>query len=36
VGNGLPEAREVLAAARIALLTDLDDALAAARAHLKK
>lgn len=36
VGNGLPEAREVLAAAGIALYTDLNDALAAVRVHLKK
>ena len=36
VGNGLPEAQKTLSAARIALFTDLDDALAAARAHLKK
>lgn len=36
VGNGLPAAREVLAAADIALYTDLDDAVAAVRAHLKK
>ena len=35
VGNGLPAAREVLAAARIALYTDLDEALAAVRGHLK-
>jgi succinyl-CoA synthetase beta subunit len=34
VGNGLPAAREVLAAAGIALHTDLDDALAALRQHL--
>jgi succinyl-CoA synthetase beta subunit len=34
VGNGLPTAREVLAAAGIALHTDLDDALAAVREHL--
>lgn len=36
VGNGLPAAREVLAQAGIALHTDLDDALVAVRAHLKK
>jgi succinyl-CoA synthetase beta subunit len=36
VGNGLPAAREVLAAAGIALHTDLDDALAAVRLHLNK
>jgi succinyl-CoA synthetase beta subunit len=36
VGNGLPAAREVLAAAGIALYTDLDEALAAVRVHLKK
>jgi succinyl-CoA synthetase beta subunit len=36
IGNGLATAREVLAAASIALHTDLDDALAAVRAHLKK
>jgi succinyl-CoA synthetase beta subunit len=36
VGNGLPAAREVLARAGIALHTDLDDALVAVRAHLKK
>jgi len=36
VGNGLPVAREVLAAAGISLHTDLDDALAAVREHLKK
>jgi len=36
VGNGLPEAREVLAAAGIALHTDLDAALAEVRKHLKK
>ena len=36
VGNGLPAAREVLGQAGIALHTDLDDALAAVRAHLKK
>jgi len=35
VGNGLPAAREVLSAAGIALHTDLDDALAAVRRHLK-
>jgi succinyl-CoA synthetase beta subunit len=34
VGNGLPAAREVLAAAGIALHTDLDAALAALRPHL--
>ena len=34
VGNGLPAAREVLAAAGIALHTDLDAALAAVRKHL--
>ena len=36
VGNGLPAAREVLAAAGIALHTDLDEALAAVRAQLRK
>jgi len=36
VGNGLPEAREVLAAAGIALHTDLDAALAAVREHLAR
>jgi succinyl-CoA synthetase beta subunit len=36
VGNGLPVAREVLAAAGISLHIDLDDALAAVREHLKK
>jgi succinyl-CoA synthetase beta subunit len=36
VGNGLPAAREVLGAAGIALHTDLDDALAAVRAHLER
>ena len=36
VGNGLPDAREVLAAAGIGLHTDLDEALAAVREHLKK
>ena len=36
VGNGLPAARIVLSAARIGLHTDLDDALAAVREHLKK
>jgi len=36
VGNGLPAAREVLAAAGIALHTDLDEALAAVRAHLSQ
>ena len=36
VGNGLPEAREVLAAAGIALHTDLDAALAEVRKQLKK
>lgn len=36
VGNGLPVAREVLAAAGISLHTDLDDALAAVHEHLKK
>jgi succinyl-CoA synthetase beta subunit len=36
VGNGLPAAREVLAAAGIALHTDLDEALAAVRAELRK
>jgi succinyl-CoA synthetase beta subunit len=36
VGNGLPAARDVLAQAGIALHTDLDDALAAVREHLKK
>jgi succinyl-CoA synthetase beta subunit len=35
VGNGLPAARATLAAAGIALHTDLDDALAAVRRHLK-
>ncbi len=35
VGNGLPAAREVLAEAGIALYTDLDEALAALRQHLK-
>lgn len=35
VGNGMPAAREVLAVAGIALYTDLDDALAAVRRHLK-
>jgi succinyl-CoA synthetase beta subunit len=35
VGNGLPAAREVLAAAGIALHTELDAALAATRRHLK-
>jgi succinyl-CoA synthetase beta subunit len=35
VGNGLPAAREVLAAAGIALYTDLDEALIAVRRHLK-
>ncbi|MBM3358045.1 MAG: hypothetical protein FJY54_09995 [Betaproteobacteria bacterium] len=34
VGNGLPEAREVLAAAGITVHTDLDAALAAVRRHL--
>ena len=34
VGNGLPAARVVLAAADIALFTDLDEALAAVRKHL--
>jgi len=34
VGNGLPAAREVLAAAGILLLVDLDDALAAVRKQL--
>jgi succinyl-CoA synthetase beta subunit len=36
VGNGLPAAREVLAAAGIALHTDLDAALAAVRSHLDR
>jgi succinyl-CoA synthetase beta subunit len=36
VGNGLPAAREVLADAGIALYTDLDDALAEVREHLKR
>jgi succinyl-CoA synthetase beta subunit len=36
IGNGLPAAREVLGAAGIALHTDLDEALAAVRGHLKK
>jgi len=36
VGNGLPAAREVLAAAGIALHTDLDEALAAVREHLAR
>lgn len=36
VGNGLPAAREVLAAAGIALHTDLDAALAAVRSHLEQ
>ena len=36
VGNGLPAAREVLAAARIGLYTELDEALAAVRAHLSQ
>jgi succinyl-CoA synthetase beta subunit len=36
VGNGLPAAREVLAAAGIPLHTDLDDALAAVREHLAR
>jgi succinyl-CoA synthetase beta subunit len=36
VGNGLPVAREVLAAARISLHIDLDDALAAVREHLAR
>jgi succinyl-CoA synthetase beta subunit len=34
VGNGLPAARETLAAAGIELFTDLDQALAAVRVHL--
>lgn len=34
VGNGLPAARELLAAANIGLHTDLDEALAAVREHL--
>jgi succinyl-CoA synthetase beta subunit len=34
VGNGLPAAREVLAAAGIVLYTDLDEAIAAVRARL--
>ena len=36
VGNGLPEAREVLSAAGIALYPDLDEALAEVRKHLEK
>jgi succinyl-CoA synthetase beta subunit len=36
VGNGLPQAREVLSAAGIPLLVDLDDALASVRTHLGK
>jgi len=36
VGFGLSTAREVLAAAEIPLFVDLDDALAAVRAHLRK
>jgi succinyl-CoA synthetase beta subunit len=36
VGNGLPAARGVLASAGIGLHTDLDEALEAVRAHLKK
>ena len=36
VGNGLPTARETLSAAGIALHTDLDEALAAVRAHLEQ
>lgn len=36
VGNGLPAARQVLAAAGIALHTDLDAALAEVRGHLRK
>jgi len=36
VGNGLPVAREVLAAAGISLHIDLDDALAAVREHLAR
>jgi succinyl-CoA synthetase beta subunit len=36
VGNGLPEARSTLAAAGIALYTELDEALAAVRAHLPR
>ncbi|HKA42820.1 MAG TPA: ATP-grasp domain-containing protein [Burkholderiales bacterium] len=36
VGNGLPAARAALAQAGITLHTDLDDALAAVRAHLGK
>ena len=36
VGNGLPAARDVLAAAGIALHTDLDEALAAVRKHLAR
>lgn len=36
VGNGLPAARETLSAARIALHTDLDEALAAVRKHLAR
>ena len=36
VGNGLPAAREVLAAAGIALHTDLDAALAEVRSHLSQ
>ena len=35
VGNGLPAARETLAAAGIELFTDLDQALAAVRTHLR-
>jgi succinyl-CoA synthetase beta subunit len=34
VGNGLPAARQTLAAAGIELFTDLDEALAAVRSHL--
>ena len=36
VGNGLPAAREVLAAANIGLHTDLDEALVAVREHLAR
>jgi succinyl-CoA synthetase beta subunit len=36
VGNGLPAARAVLAAAGIALYTDLDEALAVVREHLAR
>jgi succinyl-CoA synthetase beta subunit len=34
VGNGLPAARQTLSGAGIELFTDLDEALAAVRAHL--